>query len=68
MPPVSEGLTVIELVLAEQFDVPDTLITVLVLPLWAVIDTLTDDSLRVVGPEALVGTILVVAYTVILAS
>ncbi len=68
MPPVSEGLTVIELVLAEQFDVPDTLITVLVLPLWAVIDTLTDDSLRVVGPEALVGTILVVADTVILAS
>tara|TARA_B100000953_G_scaffold240670_1_gene202327 strand:- start:23 stop:229 length:207 start_codon:yes stop_codon:yes gene_type:complete len=68
VPPVSEGLTVIELVLAEQFDVPDTLITVLVLPLWAVIDTLTDDSLRVVGPEALVGTILVVADTVILAS
>ena len=52
MPLVSEGLTVIELGLAEQFDVPDTLITVLLLPLWAVIDTLTDDSLRVVGPEA----------------
>ena len=51
MPPVSEGLTVIELVLAEQFDVADTLITVLELPLWAVIATFIECSCCTVGPE-----------------